>query len=131
MADDSNPIQTEQAEQPKAADEERKAPTIVLTNALGVAGMAARLRDYLSDRGLPVDSLSNADSFGRARTMIYYRDEWRVYAMGLASLLPAAVAIEPRDNVAGDIRIELGGDLLNFDRRLSASRAPMRDDSSG
>ena len=114
---------------PEAADV--VAPRIELANALGVEGMAARLRDYLHDRGLTVDSLSNAETFGRGRTMIFYRDEWRVYAMGLASVLPAAVVLEPREDVTGDIRIELGGDLLNFDRRLSASRGPVRDDVSG
>ena len=55
--------------------------------------------------------------------------------MGLAGLLPTEVLLQPSDALPGnnssvDIRIELGGDMLNFDRALLAERdAP--DDISG
>ena len=106
-------------------------PQIEVLNGVGVRGMAGRMRDYIEARGLSVEQVSDAKEFGRATTTVYYRDEWRVYAMGLASMLPADVRMEASKEGSADIWIELGDDLQNFDRRLSASRGPLRDDDAG
>ncbi len=102
-------------------------PVIELSNGAGRDGMAARLKGFLNRRGLPVARLTNVETFDRQRTTIYYRSSWEPYAMGLAGLLPTEVLLQPSDVLPGnrpsvDIRIELGGDMLNFDRALLAER---------
>ncbi len=62
--------------------------------------------------------LTNADTFTRQETTIFYREGWKAYAEDLARLLPAAIDLEGRVGQTSDIRLELGGDLLNFDRGL-------------
>ncbi len=62
--------------------------------------------------------LTNADTFTRQETTIFYREGWKAYAEDLARLLPAAIDLEGRVGQTSDLRLELGGDLLNFDRGL-------------
>ena len=102
-------------------------PLIEVSNGAGRDGMAARLGDYLTDRGLPAKRLTNADSFDREQTTIYYSEGWRVYAMGLASLLPAGVALASFEDGRSDIRIEIGRDLMGFDGDLIAERSVVDD----
>ncbi len=106
-------------------------PSIEVANALGVDGMATRLGRFLRARGLPVDRLSNAPTFGQITTVITYREGWQVYAMGVASLLPTEVTLIASRDLASDIRIDLGGDLINFDRRLSAELDPASEEPAG
>ena len=106
-------------------------PSIEIANALGVDGMATRLGRVLQAKGLPVHRLSNADRFGERRTKIYYRSGWRAYAMGLASLLPTDVTLVSVGAGVSDIRIELGGDLLQFDRQLASTGDTRNDDPAG
>ena len=105
-------------------------PVIELSNGVGRDGMAARLGGYLADRGLPAKRLTNAQAFDRDETTIYYSEGWRVYAMGLASLLPTDVSLVSFADERSDIRIEIGRDLLLFDGDLMAVRS-VDDDSSG
>jgi hypothetical protein len=105
-------------------------PLIEVSNGAGRDGMAARLGDYLTDRGLPAKRLTNAESFDREQTTIYYSEGWRVYAMGLASLLPAGVALASFEDDRSDIRIEIGRDLMVFDGELIADRS-VADDITG
>ncbi len=62
--------------------------------------------------------LTNADTFTRQESTIFYREGWKAHAEGLARLLPAVIDLEGRVGQTFDIRLELGGDLLNFDRGL-------------
>jgi len=96
----------------------RLLPLIEVSNGTGRLSMAARVRRYLESGGLVVRRLTNADTFTRQETTIFYRDGWKVYAEDLARLLPAAIDLEGRAGQTSDIRLELGGDLLNFDRGL-------------
>ena len=67
----------------------------------------------------PCDTtLTNADHYSHFETIVYYREPWRQYAQELARLLPAVVELEIDDSQRADVRIELGGDLLDFDRRM-------------
>jgi hypothetical protein len=50
--------------------------------------------------------------------------------MGLASMLPVEVSLAATDEGDADIRIEIGGDLLHFDRDLIADLG-QEDDASG
>ncbi len=62
--------------------------------------------------------LTNADHYRHQETTIYYRRGWRSYAEKLARMLPAVIELDDRDGQQSDIRLELGGDLLEFDRGL-------------
>ena len=62
--------------------------------------------------------MTNADHYSHFETTVYYREPWRQYAQELARLLPAVVELEIDDSQRADVRIELGGDLLDFDRRM-------------
>ncbi len=93
-------------------------PVIEVSNGTGRLSMATRIREYLEDRGIVVRRLTNADDFRHMETTIFYRDGWRAYAEDLAHLLPAVIDLEGRVGQFSDIRLELGGDLLDFDRGL-------------
>ncbi len=106
----------EEAKQPLLS--RRLLPLIEVSNGTGRLSMAARIRRYLESGGLVIRRLTNADTFTRQETTIFYREGWKAYAEDLARLLPAAIDLEGRVGQSSDIRIELGGDLLNFDRGL-------------
>ncbi len=107
-----------------------QAPTIEISNGAGREGMAARLEQFISTRGLATARLTNTDTSARTQTTIYYGKGWQVYAMGLASMLPVEVSLAVADEVDADIRIEIGGDLARFDRALIADLG-MEEDPSG
>ena len=92
--------------------------------------MAGRLERFFSTRGLSAAQLTNTDTSARTQTTIYYGEGWQVYAMGLASMLPVEVSLAVADEVDADIRIEIGGDLVQFDRDLIADLG-MEDGPSG
>ena len=93
-------------------------PLIEVSNGTGRLSMAARIRRYLELEGLVIRRLTNADTFTHQETTIFYRAGWKAYAEDLARLLPAAIDLDGRVGQTSDIRLELGGDLLNFDRGL-------------
>jgi len=93
-------------------------PLVEVANGTGRLNMAARLRDHLEAEGVTVKRLTNADHYWHRETTIFYRRGWRSYAENLARMLPVAIELDDRDGQKSDIRIELGGDLLEFDRGL-------------
>ena len=93
-------------------------PLIEVSNGTGRLSMAARIRRYLELEGLVIRRLTNADTFTHQETTIFYRAGWKAYAEDLARLLPAAIDLDGRVGQTSDIRLELGGDLLNFDQGL-------------
>ncbi len=80
--------------------------------------MAARVRDYLAAKGIVVKRLTNAEDFRHQETVIFYRIGWRSYAEELARMLPAVIELDGEPEQESDVRLELGGDLLEFDRGL-------------
>ena len=93
-------------------------PLVELSNGTGRREMAARLRDYLEAQGVKVGRLTNADHYRHMETTIYYRKGWRAYAEDLARLLPAVIDLDGVEGQKSDVRLELGGDLLDFDRGI-------------
>jgi hypothetical protein len=93
-------------------------PWVEVSNGTGRLDMAARIRDYLEAEGIVVKRLTNAGHYRHQETIIFYRSGWRAYAENLARLLPAVVDLDGRDGQESDVRLELGGDLLDFDRGL-------------
>ncbi len=93
-------------------------PVVEVSNGTGRLDMAARLRGYLEAKGIVVKRLTNAKDFRHQETVIFYRNGWRAYAEKLARMLPAVIDLDGRPEQESDVRLELGGDLLEFDRGL-------------
>ncbi len=93
-------------------------PLVEVSNGTGRPNMAARIRDYLEAKGMVVKRLTNAEDYRHQETIIFYRSGWRAYAEELARMLPAAIDLDDRPGQESDVRLELGGDLLDFDRGL-------------
>jgi hypothetical protein len=93
-------------------------PWVEVSNGTGRLDMAARIRDHLEAKGIAVKRLTNARHYRHQETIIFYRSGWRAYAENLARMLPAVIDLDGHDGQASDVRLELGGDLLEFDRGL-------------
>lgn len=93
-------------------------PFVELSNGTGRLNMAARLRDYLEGAGVSVRRLTNADHYSHMESVVYYRTGWQIFAEQVAAQLPAAVDLVQNDAQRSDIRVLLGGDLLEFDAGL-------------
>ena len=111
-------VHTHEAERPMTPLRLQGAPHIEVSNGTGRLSMAARIRNFLIGGGVTVQRLTNADHYSYMETTIFYRNGWRIYAEELARILPAAVDLTANDDQRADIRVELGGDLLDFDRDL-------------
>jgi hypothetical protein len=92
--------------------------SIELANGTGRRHMAARMKGYLAQLGLVAARLANADHFAHATTTITYRPGYRGLAEALSASLPIAPLLRQAAEQAVDVRVELGGDLLDFDRGL-------------
>jgi hypothetical protein len=106
-------------------------PLVEVANGTGRLNMAARLRDHLGAEGITVKRLTNAHHYRHQETTIFYRRGWRSYAEKLARMLPVAIELDDRDGQKSDIRIELGGDLLEFDRGLYYAAMKSNGDHRG
>lgn len=93
-------------------------PLVEVSNGTGRLAMAARIREHLESKGVVVKRLSNADHFRHQETTIFYRGGFRSYAEDLARMLPAVIDLDGGSDQESDVRLELGGDLLDFDRGL-------------
>ncbi len=91
---------------------------IEVSNGAGRRWMAARSRAFLTSRGANVRWLTNAKHFSNMVSVIFHRKGFREQAEMLARLLPIRVRVEAIENQRADVRLKLGGDLLEFDRRL-------------
>jgi hypothetical protein len=92
--------------------------SVELANGNGRRHMAARLKAYLAQLGLAAARLSNADHFTYAATTITYRPSHRGLAEALSASLPVAPLLQQVTEQAADVRVQLGADLLEFDRGL-------------
>ncbi len=108
-----------------------RTPAIEVSNGTGRLRMAARMHAFLGTEGVGVGRLTNANHYSHMETTIFYRDGWKHYAEYLARILPAIVDLSGNDDQASDIRVELGADLLDFDRGMFyADRKSSHDHSS-
>lgn len=97
--------------------ENGRSAVIEVSNGNGVRRMARSVGDFLKRNGMRVTRLTNADHFGHARTVIYYRkgyydEAWRIQRLlpGLTQqghLVAARLGCEP-------IRVLIGQDLVTF-----------------
>ena len=105
-------------------------PAIEISNGTGRERMAARMRDYLTSGGLAINWLSNAKHYQHATSTIYYKEAWRAHAEAFAALLPTPVELVENDLQRSHLRLELGGDLLNFDAQLYLAETEVANEMS-
>jgi hypothetical protein len=86
-----------------------------VSNGAGRDKLAARIRRHYEFKGLPVDRITNASSFDHATTVIFFRAGFKEVARRYAEALPTSPRLELADQMSTDLRIQLGGDILNFD----------------
>ena len=103
---------------PAPAPNSDESPVIEVSNGTGRPQMATRIGIFLESEGLAVERLTNAEHFRHQETVIFYRREWLRQAQDLAAHLPVDVSLEVAQDQTSDIKIRLGGDLLNFDQGL-------------
>ncbi|HEY9548735.1 MAG TPA: LytR C-terminal domain-containing protein, partial [Kiloniellaceae bacterium] len=104
--------------------------SVEVANGTGRRHMAARMQSYLAGLGLDAPWLSNADHFSHTTTTVTYRPGHRDLAEALSDSLPVAPLLEQVAEQAADVRVLLGGDLLEFDRGLlQAERNTSHDDA--
>ncbi|MBW7850743.1 MAG: LytR C-terminal domain-containing protein [Rhodospirillales bacterium] len=114
-----------QEDPPQAVAAPRPAPTLErpscrleVSNGVGRARMAKRMRGYLKESGVDVGCLSNAEAFSAERTVIYHRPGFAARALEIAALLPVAAVVEAAPDQRNDIRLLIGRDLIPLDQEL-------------
>lgn len=99
--------------------------SVEVSNGVGRTRMAARAAAWLGEAGVPVTRLTNAASWDHAASAVLYRDDAdRPAAEALAALLPTAPRAQPAPDMAADVRLVLGRDLLALDDRLMKGKTP-------
>lgn len=97
--------------------------TLEVSNGAGRRHVAARMARYLLFQGFPAARLTNADRFSYRRSILFYRPGFEAAARRLSESLPAPVPVVEQPDQRDDVRLRLGGDLLELDRSfLIASR---------
>jgi len=113
---DSGKLATKEASKELAAL--ARSVKIEISNGAGRLKMAARMSQFLGDHGAQKLRLTNAMSFTNRTSVLYFRPGHMASAKSLVSLLPVAPELRRNDEIATDLRLVLGGDLLEFDRDL-------------
>lgn len=113
---DSGKLATKEASKELAAL--AQSVKIEISNGAGRLNMAARMRQFLGGHGAQKMRLTNAMSFTNRISVLYFRPGHMASAKSLVSLLPVAPELRRNDEIATDLRLVLGGDLLEFDRDL-------------
>jgi LytR cell envelope-related transcriptional attenuator/Tetratricopeptide repeat len=91
--------------------------TLEISNGAGRAQMARRTRQYLESRGLKNMRLTNDASFRNKETVVFYQEGSRVAAEFVQKQLPIAARLQAEPKQVAQVRIRLGADFLDFDRR--------------
>lgn len=90
---------------------ERTRIRVQVLNGSGEPGAAARMTDYLRDRGYDVVEFGNADSFGRTRTVVIDRvGNVRPAREVASSLRGVPIQSEPDSTLILDVTVVVGSD---------------------
>lgn len=92
---------------------------IDVVNASGRWRMARHIGHFLARRGVAVGRLLNAQSFGRARSVLFFRTESRQSAETVNGLLPVRVRLIEVRRSGQAMELVAGHDLDAFDRKIA------------
>lgn len=98
-----------------------KQASIEVSNGTGRSRMASRMRRYLSKKGQRVRWLTNAEHYRKKTTTLFYKPGMKSAAEKVAAVLPVKTRLVARTLQRADLQVELGADLLSFDRNLISS----------
>jgi Tfp pilus assembly protein PilF len=91
-----------------------------ISNGAGRLAMAARMEQHLESLNIPLVNLTNAMSFTNRKTVLYFKPGFEGAAMRLSLSLPLRPELRRNPALAPDLRLVLGGDMLDFDGQLIA-----------
>lgn len=113
-----SPVETAEPTVPVNVTAPPVAPTKVnvrleLSNGNGIEGAAARLKQWLTAEGLPVERLTNQRPFDQQHTVIQYRAGHQEAARLVARTLKMTTELgaTPSTGLRSDVRVVLGHDL--------------------
>ena len=96
----------------------KKVALVEISNGAGRLKMAARMGRYLVGHGVPNSRLTNADSYTNKVSVLYFKPGQIANAKSLISVLPVHPNLRRNAALETNLRLVLGGDLLEFDRDL-------------
>lgn len=98
--------------------ENRASISIIISNGTGRSKMASRMRGHLNKNGYQLMWLGNSDNYRKRVTTVFYKEGFRDRAEMLATNLPVSVQFIERIDQHTSLQLELGADLLHFDKEL-------------
>lgn len=116
MVLDNSPSRQDRPSKTGARADLPAAVDVEVSNGAGRLRLAARVSAYLKSQDLPVSYLTNARRFDHMATIIFYKPGMRGRAEAFAAKLPIAADLRENTDQYSDVRILLGGDILDFDR---------------
>jgi hypothetical protein len=93
-----------------------------ISNGSGRSRMARNLKAYFVSKGVRVSKLTNANEFGRRRTVLYYRKDMRDAAETIVRTLPIAVKMVEFRRPAAEMELVTGSDLDSFSDRIASAK---------
>ncbi len=98
---------------------------IEISNGNGVNGMAARVGNYLKEKGLKVVRLTNADNFKHGGTRVFFQEGYDQMADQVAEQLPVIQNKEERkrlDRPSIRVKVLIGKDLVPYGKMFAAQK---------
>lgn len=92
-----------------------------VVNASGRRWMAHHIGQYLTDQGIAVAKLLNAERFGRARSVLFYQRNAQQSAQALARLLPSGVVLIAVRHAGSKMQLIAGRDLDGLDEKIAGA----------
>jgi len=92
---------------------------IQISNGNGIAGMAGRVKDYLTTSGYQNICVSNANHYNHRETVIFYAKDYLQTAFQIARQIPGLQNMKKMEatKINGiKIKILLGGDMVAYDK---------------
>jgi hypothetical protein len=93
-----------------------------ISNGAGRLAMAARMEEHLKSLNIPLINLTNAMSFTNKKSVLYFKPGFEAAAMRISLVLPLRPELRRNPALVPDLRLVLGGDMLDFDRQLIARK---------
>ena len=91
---------------------------IEFSNGAGRRSLAWRMKKFAEGNNVEVQRLTNADHYSHMESTIYFKPGWKGEADELSKLFPIPITIKEKTNQFASLRLEIGGDLLEFDKSL-------------
>lgn len=102
----------------RSSDVSAPPSALAVSNGAGRRGMARRMAQYIEGRGFAVNQVTNSNHFRQKVSRIRFTPGNDAQARAVAALFPVHIPIEAVVKLSTELRLELGGDLLAFDRQI-------------